>query len=103
MAAAPEMIEVRKHLFCPCDVARGALNLDAVRFQINADVQSLLQDLQVFVTSTKKFLNVGNDFNIFLHSALAVFLPNPMVRRSQTRMVQNDLMRTGFLLMAGEA
>src|SRR5260370_32502744 len=72
MTGAAEAVEVGKYVLGPRNVARRAFDLHAVRFESHVDVKALFQDLQVLVTGSEEFLNVGNDFDGFLHSACAV-------------------------------
>src|SRR5260370_267818 len=70
MAGATEMIEVGKDLLRPRDVAGRALDQDGVGFKVNVDAQTLFQYLQILVAGAEKLLDVGDDFDVFLHSAL---------------------------------
>src|SRR5262249_52894288 len=72
MPGAAKAVEVGEDLLRPRDVAGRALDLDAVRLQSHSDVQAVFQDLQVLVASSEELLNVGNDLDVFLHSACAV-------------------------------
>ena len=70
-----QLIVVGEELLGAGYVAGRAFDFDVIGAQVNVDVQAVFEHVQVFVARAEQGLDVGTDFNTFLHSDLLRRLP----------------------------
>jgi hypothetical protein len=63
------MLVVGKYPFKPGYCLRGALHMQRIGTQVNADMQILLEQPEILITSPEQGLQVGRDFQGFFHQA----------------------------------
>ena len=66
---APQMLVVGKDPFEPGNCLRRAFHMERIRTQVDADMQILLQKLEIFIASPEQEPQVGRDFQRFFHQA----------------------------------
>jgi len=62
-------------LFGAGNVAGRAFEFNAIRAQIDIDVQAIFEHMEIFIAGAEQGLDVGAEFNIFFHSVL--WMPPP--------------------------
>jgi hypothetical protein len=90
IAGAQQVAIIGKHLLRARHVRSSALNDHGISFQIDGDVKTVFDEVQVLVTGTKEGFDMGGDLEILLHLRLKTNLllrwrplPNQHTARAQ--------------------
>jgi len=71
VSRALQMVVIGKDLLGPGNIAGRTLQFNRIGAQIDVDVQTVFQHMQVFIPGTEQGFNVRSNLNALLHSVLA--------------------------------